>query len=74
MQQSMDQYEMIGKIGEGTFGEVFKARHRLSGRVVALKKIRIRKLDEGMLSNKQVRVMPCTCHLYMYVCMYVYGI
>jgi cyclin-dependent kinase len=34
-------YEKLEKIGEGTYGVVFKAKHRTTGAVVALKKIRI---------------------------------
>ncbi len=33
------------QVGEGTFGDVFKAKHLETGRVVALKKIRIRRLE-----------------------------
>ena len=47
----MDKYEMIGKVGEGTFGEVFKAKHIETGRIVALKKIRIRNLEQGIPKN-----------------------
>jgi serine/threonine protein kinase len=43
-----DDYESVSKIGEGTFGEVFKARHRRSGRSVALKRIRLRNPAEGL--------------------------
>lgn len=43
-----DDYETIGKIGEGTFGEVFRALHIKSGRVVALKKIRLRTPKDGL--------------------------
>ena len=47
----MQGYHLLGKVGEGTFGEVFKAKHIETGLVVALKRIRIRKLDEGIPSN-----------------------
>jgi serine/threonine protein kinase len=41
-------YRVVCKVGEGTFGEVFKAVHLRTGKVVALKKVRIRKLTEGI--------------------------
>ena len=36
-----DGYLKINKIGEGTYGVVYKARNRSTGRMVALKKIRL---------------------------------
>jgi hypothetical protein len=44
----MEQYEKVEKIGEGTYGVVYKARHRLSGDTIALKKIRLEQEDEGV--------------------------
>jgi serine/threonine-protein kinase BUR1 len=32
-------YEILGKLGEGTFGEVHRAKSKKTGAVVALKKI-----------------------------------
>ncbi len=37
----MDAFERLEKIGEGTYGVVYKARVRETGKVVALKKIRL---------------------------------
>lgn len=37
----MENYHKIEKIGEGTYGIVYKARDVLNNRVVALKKIRL---------------------------------
>lgn len=44
---SMSEYEMLDKVGEGTFGEVHKARHKRSGRQVALKRVLCRAEQEG---------------------------
>lgn len=46
-----DDYEKIEKVGEGTYGVVYKARHRKSNRIVALKKIRLENEDEGVPST-----------------------
>ena len=37
----MDAYEKLEKIGEGTYGKVYKAREKNSGALVALKKTRL---------------------------------
>jgi len=37
----IDQYEKLEKIGEGTYGKVYKARDIRNGNIVALKKTRL---------------------------------
>ncbi|XP_060076422.1 cyclin-dependent kinase 20-like [Ylistrum balloti] len=44
----MEQYTILGRIGEGAHGIVLKAKHVESGEVVALKKVPLRKLDDGI--------------------------
>jgi serine/threonine protein kinase len=38
---SMENFDRIEKIGEGTYGVVYKAKDKSNGRMVALKKIRL---------------------------------
>uniref|UniRef100_A0A2N9IPU9 cyclin-dependent kinase n=1 Tax=Fagus sylvatica TaxID=28930 RepID=A0A2N9IPU9_FAGSY len=47
----MDQYEKVEKIGEGTYGVVYKARDLLTNETIALKKIRLEQEDEGVPST-----------------------
>ena len=44
---SVENYELGDVIGEGTFGQVFKATDRRTNRIVALKKVRLEKEKEG---------------------------
>jgi serine/threonine protein kinase len=44
----VDAYQKLEKIGEGSYGVVYKAKHRLTGSLVALKKIRLESEDEGV--------------------------
>lgn len=39
---------MVGRIGEGAHGVVVRARHNNTGLLVALKKVPLRRLDQGM--------------------------
>ncbi|CAL0324504.1 unnamed protein product [Lupinus luteus] len=47
----MEQYEKVEKIGEGTYGVVYKARDRVTNATFALKKIRLEQEDEGVPST-----------------------
>jgi len=47
----MHRYEKLEKIGEGTYGTVFAARHKVSQQIVALKKVRLDDDDEGVPSS-----------------------
>ncbi|ETO31856.1 hypothetical protein RFI_05262 [Reticulomyxa filosa] len=46
-----ERFEKLGKIGEGTYGIVYKAKDKLTGDVLALKKIRLDAEDEGIPST-----------------------
>jgi hypothetical protein len=46
----MEQYEEE-KIGEGTYGVVYKARDKVTNETIALKKIRLEQEDEGVPST-----------------------
>ena len=45
------QYEQVEKIGEGTYGVVYRARDTLTGQIIALKKIRLEQEEEGVPST-----------------------
>eukprot|EP01117_Protostelium_nocturnum_P006690 TRINITY_DN240_c0_g1_i2.p1 TRINITY_DN240_c0_g1~~TRINITY_DN240_c0_g1_i2.p1 ORF type:complete len:294 (+),score=58.63 TRINITY_DN240_c0_g1_i2:180-1061(+) len=47
----MEKYTKIDKLGEGTYGIVYKAKNKENGEIVALKRIRLDSEDEGV---------PCT--------------
>jgi serine/threonine protein kinase len=46
-----DKYEKLQKIGEGTYGDVYKARDKNTNRIVALKKIKLEHTEEGVPST-----------------------
>ncbi|TPX40512.1 hypothetical protein SeMB42_g05966 [Synchytrium endobioticum] len=48
---SMEKYQKIEKLGEGTYGIVYKAQNKDLGEIVALKRIRLDNEEEGV---------PCT--------------
>ena len=47
----LSDYERTEKIGEGTYGEVYKGRKKKTNQIVALKKIRLENEDEGVPST-----------------------
>ena len=47
----MEAYQKIEKVGEGTYGVVYKAKNRETGAIIALKKIRLEQEDEGVPST-----------------------
>lgn len=48
---NMDDYMKIEKIGEGTYGVVYKGRNKKTNKMVALKKIRLESEEEGVPST-----------------------
>lgn len=59
----MERYEKLGKIGEGTYGVVYKAREIATGRMIALKKIRLEQEDEGLFALSFRFLLPNSCCL-----------
>ncbi|XP_059478139.1 cyclin-dependent kinase 12 isoform X2 [Neocloeon triangulifer] len=46
-ERCVDVFEVIDQIGEGTYGQVYKAKDNISGDMVALKKVRLENEKEG---------------------------
>jgi cyclin-dependent kinase len=51
MKSKLDKYEKLEKLGEGTYGVVYKAQDKVSKELFALKKIRLESEDEGIPST-----------------------
>ena len=47
----MENFQKIEKIGEGTYGVVYKAKDKITNQLVALKKIRLEVESEGVPST-----------------------
>ncbi|TPX59415.1 hypothetical protein SpCBS45565_g07747 [Spizellomyces sp. 'palustris'] len=45
---SVERYEKLNRVGEGTYGIVYRARDKASGTIVALKRIRMEQEQEGL--------------------------
>ena len=43
-----ENYENLGLIGEGAYGRVFKARHFATGDIVAIKRMNLGNVQEGI--------------------------
>lgn len=51
LETALDKFEILGKIGEGIYGTVFKAQDRKSKQLVALKKVKMEREEEGVPST-----------------------
>lgn len=58
------EYDMMQKLGEGTFGEVHKARHRVTGKVFALKKILMHNEKDGfpITALREIKLLKMLSH------------
>ncbi|KAI9837579.1 MAG: hypothetical protein M1819_007230 [Sarea resinae] len=58
-------YEVLGKLGEGTFGEVHKARSRKNGSIVALKKILMHNEKDGfpITALREIKLLKMLSHI-----------
>ncbi|KAH9554526.1 hypothetical protein CY35_08G068100 [Sphagnum magellanicum] len=57
--RSVDEFERLNKIDEGTYGVVFRARNKQTGEIVALKKVKMEKERGGfpMTSLREINVL-----------------
>ncbi|KDQ18771.1 hypothetical protein BOTBODRAFT_103467 [Botryobasidium botryosum FD-172 SS1] len=60
----LQEYEMLDKLGEGTFGEVHKALHVASGKMVALKRILMHNEKEGfpITALREIKILKKLQH------------
>ena len=49
--KKMERYQRLEKIGEGTYGQVYKAKDRRTDTIIALKRIRLEAEGEGIPST-----------------------
>ncbi|KAK6116583.1 hypothetical protein DH2020_049689 [Rehmannia glutinosa] len=57
--RSVDEFERLNKIDEGTYGVVYRARDKKSGEIVALKKVKMEKEREGfpLTSLREINIL-----------------
>ncbi|KAK4729347.1 hypothetical protein R3W88_022335 [Solanum pinnatisectum] len=64
--RSVEEFERLNKIGESTYGIVYKAREKKTGEIVALKKLKISKKDEEegfpLTFIREINILLTCCH------------
>ncbi|KAJ3319977.1 kinase subunit of RNA polymerase II carboxy-terminal domain kinase I [Boothiomyces sp. JEL0866] len=50
--RNMNLYDLGSQVGEGTYGQVFKAKNKVTGKFVALKKLYLKEDDKGKEKNR----------------------
>lgn len=62
--RSIENYEKIGRISEGSFGVVFQAKEKTTGEIVAIKKIKIDQNQEGfpLTSIREINILKRLNH------------
>ncbi|XP_016508954.1 cyclin-dependent kinase G-2 [Nicotiana tabacum] len=62
--RSVDEYERLNKIDEGTYGVVYRARDKKTGEIVALKKVKMEKEREGfpLTSLREINILLSFYH------------
>eukprot|EP00123_Amoebidium_parasiticum_P005781 comp16890_c0_seq2/m.15405 comp16890_c0_seq2/g.15405 ORF comp16890_c0_seq2/g.15405 comp16890_c0_seq2/m.15405 type:complete len:186 (-) comp16890_c0_seq2:38-595(-) len=60
----LERYDILHKVGEGSYGCVFKAIDKKTREVVALKKISLEEDDENAFNdvNKEIRILRACAH------------
>lgn len=70
----MDKYDNLGVVGEGSYGMVFKCRHKATGQLVAVKKFLETDDDQAVkkIAMREVRLLKVSqmsrSRLYNYNC------
>ena len=61
----LDKYTKIDKVGEGTYGVVYKCQNKQTGQYVALKKIRLENEEEGIPSTaiREISILKQMNHM-----------
>lgn len=62
--RSVEIYEKLNKIAEGSYGVVYRARNKITGEIVALKKLKLRSPEGGfpILSLREIRILQLARH------------
>ena len=61
----IDKYQKLEKVGEGTYGVVYRAKDRTDGSIVALKKTRLELEDE--VCKSQSACISLHSRMYLFV-------
>ena len=59
----MEDYVVLGRVGEGAHGIVMKGRHKKSGSIVALKKVLIKRLEDGIPETALREIKALQVHI-----------
>jgi cyclin-dependent kinase-like len=76
----MERYEKLSKLGEGSYGMVFKCRNRDTGQIVAIKKF-VESEDDPLIRKialREIRLLRVTSFiwiidLFVYIYTYIFN-
>jgi cyclin-dependent kinase 12/13 len=62
--RSVDEFEKLEQIGEGTYGQVYMAKNKTTGEIVALKKVRMDNEKEGfpITAIREIKILKNLAH------------